>query len=75
MKKEEEVQFEKGGAFMSEQERENLKAKEQRKNPGGALNSASAQAHTGSPSKGCLVNIGSIIMIIVIILLVKACAN
>ncbi|CAM5211296.1 Uncharacterised protein [Lysinibacillus sphaericus] len=75
MKKEEEVQFEKRGAFMSEQERENLKAKEQRKNPGGALNSASAQAHTGSPSKGCLVNIGSIIMIIVIILLVKACAN
>ncbi|WP_167397433.1 hypothetical protein [Lysinibacillus mangiferihumi] len=44
---------------MSEQERENLKAKEQRKNPGGALNSASAQVHTGSPSKGCLVNIGS----------------
>ena len=42
---------------MSEEERERLKAKEQRKNPGGALNNAWAQAHTGAPSSGCLVNI------------------
>ena len=41
---------------MSEEERERLKAKEQRKNPGGALNNAWAQAHTGAPSSGCLVN-------------------
>ncbi|MFJ5766300.1 DUF6366 family protein [Lysinibacillus sp. NPDC093210] len=60
---------------MSEKERENLKAKEQRKNPGGALNSATAQAHTGTPSSGCLINIGSIVIIIVIILLVRACSN
>ena len=53
---------------MSVEERERLKAKEQRKNPGGALNNAWAQAHTGAPSSGCLVNIGSIFIIVVIIL-------
>ena len=60
---------------MSERERESLKAKEQRNNPGGALNNAEAQAITGAPSSGCLVNIGSIIIIIAIILLVRACSN
>ncbi|KOS67804.1 hypothetical protein AEA09_04015 [Lysinibacillus contaminans] len=60
---------------MSEKERERLKAKEQRKNPGGALNSAWAQAYTGAPSGGCLVNIGSIVIIVAIILLVRACSN
>ncbi|KGR78992.1 DUF6366 family protein [Ureibacillus manganicus] len=60
---------------MSEQERERLKLKEQRKNPGGALNDAWAQAHTGSPSSGCLINVGSIVMIIVFILIVKSCTG
>ena len=60
---------------MSEEKRERLKAKEQQKNPGGALNNAWAQAHTGAPSSGCLVNIGSIVIIVVIILLVRACSN
>jgi len=60
---------------MAERERENLKAKEQRYNPGGALNSAEAQARTGAPSGGCLINIGSLVIIIVIILLVRACSN
>ncbi|MFJ7663581.1 DUF6366 family protein [Lysinibacillus sp. NPDC097162] len=60
---------------MSEKERENLKVKEQQKNPGGALNSAAAQAHTGAPSSGCLINIGSIVIIIVMILLVRAYTN
>lgn len=60
---------------MAEEERERLKVKEQRKNPGGALNNAWAQATTGAPSSGCLVNIGSILIIIVIILLVRACSN
>lgn len=60
---------------MSEEERERLKVKEQRKNPGGALNNSWAQAHTGAPSSGCLVNIGSIVIIVVIILLVRACSN
>ena len=41
---------------MSEEERERLKSKEQRKNPVGTLNNAWAQAHTGAPSSGCLVN-------------------
>ena len=60
---------------MSEEERERLKAKEQRQNPGGALNNTWAQAHTGAPSSGCLVNIGSILIIVVIILLVRSCSN
>lgn len=60
---------------MSEKERERLKVKEQRKNPGGALNNAWAQAHTGAPDRGCLVNIGSIVIILAIFLLVRACSN
>ncbi|MFS0820914.1 hypothetical protein [Bacillus sp. 1P02SD] len=60
---------------MSEEERERLKAKEQRKNPGGALNNGWAQAHTGTPSSGCLVNILSIVIIVAGILLVRACSN
>ena len=63
------------GCKMSERERERLKSKELRKNPVGALNNAWAQAHTGAPSSGCLVNIGSILIIVVIILLVRACSN
>ena len=60
---------------MSVEERERLKAKEQRNNPGAALNNAWAQAQTGSPSSGCLVNIGSFLIVIAIILLVRACSN
>lgn len=60
---------------MAEEERERLKAKEQRKSPGAALNNAWAQAHIGAPSSGCLVNIGSVVIIIAIILLVKAYSN
>ena len=57
---------------MSEEEREMLKAKEQRKNPGGALNNAWAQAYTGAPSKsGCL----GILIFVVIILLIRACSH
>lgn len=58
-----------------ELERERLKQKELRNNPGGALNDAFSQAHTGSPSSSCLINIGSIVMIIVFILIVKSCAG
>ncbi|MFS0824656.1 hypothetical protein [Bacillus sp. 1P02SD] len=39
---------------MSEEERERLKAKEQRKKTGSALNNGWAQAHTGTPRSGCL---------------------
>ena len=60
---------------MSENERERLKTKELRKNSGGILNTVWATAHTGAPSSGCLVNIISILMIIVFIVLVKACSN
>jgi len=60
---------------MSEHERERLKQKEQRKNPGGALNDAMAQAHTGSPSSGCLINIGSVVMVILVILFLKSCGG
>ena len=60
---------------MSGEERERLKAKEQRKNPGGTLNNAWAQAHTGAPNSGCLVNVLSIVIIVAIILLVRACSN
>lgn len=60
---------------MSDKERERLKDKEQRKNPGGALNNTWAQTHTGSPSSGCLINIGSIVIIIAFILIVRACSN
>lgn len=64
-----------GGVILAEEERERLKAKEQRINPGAALNNAWAQASTGAPSSGCLVNIGSIVIIVAIILLVRACSN
>jgi hypothetical protein len=60
---------------MSEEEREKLKSKEQRKNPGGALNNAWAQAFTGAPSSGCLVNVISVLIIVLFILLVRACSN
>ncbi|SOC41487.1 DUF6366 family protein [Ureibacillus acetophenoni] len=62
---------------MSDQEleRERLKQKELSKNPGGALNDAIGQAHIGSPSSSCLTNIGSIVMIIVFILIVKSCTG
>ncbi|MCG7346104.1 hypothetical protein MHZ92_18500 [Sporosarcina sp. ACRSL] len=57
---------------MSEEERERLKAKEQRKNPGGALNDAWAQAHTGAPSgSGCL----ALLIIAAIILLLETCSK
>ena len=42
---------------MSEEERERLKAKEQRKNPGGILNNTWAQATTGAPSGSCLIKL------------------
>lgn len=57
---------------MSEEEREKLKYKEQQKNPGGALNNAWAQAFTGAPSSGCLVNVISVMIIVLFILLVRA---
>jgi len=60
---------------MSEKERERLKAKEEQRNPGGALNNTSARAMTGSPSSSCLVNIISFAMIILIIFLIRACSN
>ena len=60
---------------MSEKEREGLKAKEQQNNPGGALNNAWAKAHTGSPDNGCLVNIGSVVLILAIFLLIRTCSN
>lgn len=60
---------------MSQEERERLKSKEQRKNPGAALNNAWAKAITGEPSSGCLVNVLSILMVAGVVLLVRACAN
>ncbi|WP_043929807.1 hypothetical protein [Bacillus sp. EB01] len=60
---------------MSEKDRERLKAKEQQKNPGGTFNNALAQAFTGAPSSGCLINIISVLMVLGIILLVRACSN
>ena len=60
---------------MSEEERESLKAKEQRKNPGGTLNNTFTQATTGVPSSSCLVNIISILVIVVFGILIRACSN
>jgi hypothetical protein len=60
---------------MSEEERERLKAKELRKNPGGALNNAWVQAYTGAPSSGCLINIISVLIVVGFILLVRACSS
>jgi len=59
---------------MSEKQSE-LKYKEQRSNPGGALNNAWSQAHIGSPGRGCLLNTISIALVIVVLLFVRACAN
>ena len=60
---------------MSEEERERLKSKEQRKNPGAALNNAWTQAITGVPSSGCLVNVLSILLVAGFVLLIRACSN
>lgn len=60
---------------MSEEERERIKAKEERKNPGGILNNVWARAYTGAPSSGCLVNIISVLIIICFVLVVRACSN
>lgn len=59
---------------MSEEQRERLESKERGKNPGGILNNAWAQAYTGAPSGGCLVNVLSIILIVGFVLLVRACS-
>ncbi len=60
---------------MSDEERDRLKAKELRKNPGGTLNNAWAQAHSGAPSSGCLINIISVLLIVGIMLVARACSN
>lgn len=60
---------------MSEENRERLKLKEQRKNPGAALNNAWARGVTGSPSSGCLVNIISVVMVLGVVLLIRACSQ
>lgn len=60
---------------MSQKERERLKAKEQRKNPGAAFNNALARAITGEPSSGCLVNVISILMIVGFVLIIRACSQ
>ncbi|MGE8207209.1 DUF6366 family protein [Heyndrickxia sp. NPDC080065] len=60
---------------MSKEERERLQAKEQQKNPGGTLNNALARAFIGSPGGGCLINILSAIIILVIILFIRACSG
>ncbi|MGD6875118.1 hypothetical protein [Bacillus infantis] len=60
---------------MSEKERERLKAKEQQKNPGAALKNSWAQAMTGAPGKGCLVNVISILIIAGLIILVRGCTS
>lgn len=60
---------------MSEKERERLKAKEQRKNPGAALNNALAQAMTGTPGNGCLINVISILMVVGFVLIIRACSQ
>lgn len=60
---------------MPNKERDRLKAKEQRKNPGGILNNVWSQVYTGAPNSGCLVNILSIIMLVGFIFLVKSCSN
>ncbi|MBT2680443.1 hypothetical protein J7E38_15640 [Bacillus sp. ISL-35] len=60
---------------MSEENRERLKLKEQQKNPGAALNNTLARAVTGSPGSGCLVNIISILMVLGVVLLIRACSQ
>lgn len=60
---------------MSEKKRERLKLREQRKNPGAALNNGWVQAMTGSPSSGCLVNVISILIVVGVILVIRACSQ
>ena len=62
---------------MSREERERLRlqAKEEKNNPGGALNNALARGIIGSPDRGCLVNIVSVAMVIAVILLFRACSG
>ncbi|MBS8266362.1 hypothetical protein DYI25_18220 [Mesobacillus boroniphilus] len=60
---------------MSEEKRERLKFKEQRKNPGAALNNAWAQAMTGAPGSGCLVNVISVLIVVGVVLLIRACSQ
>lgn len=60
---------------MSEEKREQLKYKEQRKNPGAALNKAWAQAMTGSPGSGCLVNVMTILIVVGFFLVIRACSQ
>lgn len=60
---------------MSEQERERLKSKEQRKNPGAALNNGWGQAVTGAPGSGCLVNVISILIVVGFFLIIRACSQ
>lgn len=60
---------------MSEKERERLKYKEQRGNPGAALNNALARAMTGAPSSGCLVNVISILIVVGFVLIIRACSQ
>lgn len=60
---------------MSEEKREQLKSKEQQKNPGAALNNGWARAMTGSPGSGCLVNVISILIVVGIFLVIRACSQ
>ena len=60
---------------MSREERERLQAKEEKNNPGAALNNALVRGIIGSPDRGCLVNIVSIVMIIAFIFIFRACSN
>ncbi|CAM4034934.1 hypothetical protein [Mesobacillus thioparans] len=60
---------------MSEENRERLKLKEEQKNPGAVMNNAWARAVTGSPGSGCLVNMISVLMVLGVILLIRACSQ
>ena len=60
---------------MSREQRDKLQSKEQSKNPGAILNNTFARALTGSPDGGCLINLLSIVMILILIFIVKACTN
>ena len=60
---------------MSEEKREQLKAKEQQRNPGAALNNGWARAITGSPGGGCLVNVISILIVVGFFLVIRACSQ
>ncbi|MGD7052361.1 hypothetical protein [Sutcliffiella horikoshii] len=57
---------------MSKKERERLKNREQKGNPGAAFNNAMNQAIAGNPNgSGCLL----IVIILLIIVLFKACSS